>query len=410
MTWTQGGTYFHGRNYAGAASCYDARGCFHLVALSLDSHSIDHMVQGSRSPFPVAAYSIHFVEKATGTPTITFSFLTGFLRIFVPLENVGIEEWAAKQEDFPDPSGDPIIPKCSSPYHREGKLLVWSGTSLTTLSTKDNALFKEADLPAYYDALVADGVNAERSFAYFTDGDTNWDSFLPCNPGFYEHLNYRLGLIKERDLTEIMCLTPYGGENSFDEVREIIRRTKSFLPNIIYECVNEPTTNDRQKRIVDILKDENIPNKYIQINFLDSGEFGELLTVWLNGEGLACAHRTGSMETIRLTNELGKAWEGSPGCMRLMGNGLYGSNDGDDVQQSAKGLTFWAQKPEDKIKYRRSDNNQITEITSWMLAHGRGVGFEVLSACGFQASEPPDLKEAIRIGRDERRAMSGMGD
>lgn len=106
MAWTKGGRYFHGKNFMGTASCYDARGCFHLVGLSSDGHSIDHMVQGSRSPFPVAAYAINLIEKATGTPTITFSSLTGFLRIFVPLENLGIEEWAAKQEDFPDPSGD----------------------------------------------------------------------------------------------------------------------------------------------------------------------------------------------------------------------------------------------------------------------------------------------------------------
>lgn len=408
MAWTQGGKYFHNRNFVGASSCTDSRGCLHLICLTENRDSIEHMVQGSRSPFPVVAYSIPLPIKAVGSPTIIFSAGTGYLRIFCPIENVGVEEWYALPGDFPDPSGDPLIPKCSSPYHQVGRLLVWSGTSLTTLSTKDNAYFKEAALPAYYDALVADGVNAERSFAYFCDGDAGWDSYLPCNPGFYEHLTYRLGLIKERDLTEIMCLTPYDGVNSFDEVRKLIRRTKSFLPNIIYECVNEPATNDRQKRIVDILKEEGVPNKYIQINFLDSGEFGELLTVWLNGEGLACGHRVGSMETIRLTNELGKAWEGSPGCMRLMQNGFYGSNDGDDAQQSAKGLTFWAQKPEDKIKYRRSSNNQIADITTWMLVHGRGVGYEVLSAILFQATECPDLSK-VGEGRAERRAMSGQG-
>jgi len=106
MGWTQGGTYFHGKNFMGAAACYDARGCFHLVGLSADGHSIDHMVQGSRSPFPVAAYTISLPNIAIGTPTIIFSSATGYLRIFCPIYLVGIEEWAAEQEDFPDPSGN----------------------------------------------------------------------------------------------------------------------------------------------------------------------------------------------------------------------------------------------------------------------------------------------------------------
>ncbi len=292
-------------------------------------------------------------------------------------------------------------PFCLSPYHKTGKLIIWSGTSLTTLSTKDNALFKEADLPAYFDALVADGVNSERSFAYFCDGDADWESYLPCNPGFYEHLTYRLGLIKERDLTEIMTLTPYGGQNSDDEIRGLIRRTKSFSPNIVYHAVNEPQNNDRQKRIVEISHEEGIENKFIMIEYMDSSDFTKLLQEDLNGEGLASYHRVGSMETINAPWPVG--WSTSSGTMDLMKIGMGGSCDGSDITGNSRGLRFWYHVQHGIMGYERPDNQQLYNITKWMLANGKH--YEDLSAAGFQESESPNLKKAIENGKIERQKM-----
>jgi hypothetical protein len=198
-----------------------------------------------------------------------------------------------------------------------------------------------------------------------------------------------------------MCLTPYDGINSEDEVRELIRRTKSFLPNIIYECVNEPANNDRQARIVQILKEEGIPNKFIMIDWVDSSEFTILLETTLAGEGLASLHRVGSMETIHAPWPTG--WSTSEGTMKAMRNGLGGSCDGSDVTGNSHGLRFWYHVQHGVEGFERPDNQQLYEITKWMLENGKH--YEDLSATGFQESESPNLKKAIENGKIERQKM-----
>jgi hypothetical protein len=300
------------------------------------------------------------------------------------------------------PPEPPAIPVCASPWPESGKLRIWSGTLLGGLSTRDNATFKESDLPAYYDAIAEDGPNCERNFAYFED-DGAWTSYRPSDPDYYQHLIYRINLAVQRKITEILCLTPYGITNSDDEIRTIIRATKQFLPYIIYEAVNEPRDNERQKEIVAILQAEGIPNKNIQIEYVDSGAFFDLLATTLKGEGLATLHWVGTMDTVDADWPMG--WSTSDGTMKLMGYGMYGSNDGQDAARAAKGLNWWAhsQMTPPVTEYRRPDNPQLAEVTPWMLANGRG--YEHLSAAGFQASATPDLRAAIELGRAERRAM-----
>jgi hypothetical protein len=135
-------------------------------------------------------------------------------------------------EDLPGPctthKAPPVIPVCASPWPESGKLRVWSGGLLGILSTKDCATFKEADLPAYYDAIATDGPNSERNFVYFED-DGEWTSYRPTDPDYYQHLTYRINLAYQRKITEILCLTPYGMTNSDDEIRALIRADRKSV-------------------------------------------------------------------------------------------------------------------------------------------------------------------------------------
>ena len=66
-------------------------------------------------------------------------------------------------------------PRCMIPYHRTGKLLVWSGALLTDWSIKDNSTWQEQNYPEYLNCLVRDGVNATRAFSWFEDNAPEWD-------------------------------------------------------------------------------------------------------------------------------------------------------------------------------------------------------------------------------------------
>lgn len=305
------------------------------------------------------------------------------------------------QRDFINPPKEP----CKYPYHETGKILCWSGTLLSGLSTKETPLFQESMLEEYYDALVVDGANTERNCSYFLDETDAWKSHKFGDPDYLRHLYYRLGLVKKRDLTEIFCLTPYGGNLSDEEIRLLIRATKLYLPNIIYEPINEPRDNERQRRIVEILKEEGIPNDFIQLNYVDSGDFFDLLKNGLKGEGLASYHRVGSMDSINASWPVG--WTCSPGTLEMMQYGLCPSNDGAN---DGHGLNWaWTDSA------RRSNPEEIKAVLGWSLKHynqftlqdEKGRGFEHLSAAGFQRGEFPCLEDAINFGRDERRAMLG---
>jgi len=407
MGWKRGGTYFHGIGFTGLSSCTDSRGCKHLAGISADGLTIYHMIRGSRSPYPVEAYQIVPEGKVIGTPSIGLSHI-GTIEIACALEGGGIGFWWAMLDEFTDPSGDEPPPaKCPDPYHAGGKLRIFIGSMLSGLAMKETPEWPDARLPEYYNALVKDGVNAERNFSTCAPGDPYdpLDYWRFNDPEYLTVIKSRLALIKERDLTEIICLTPYRGSISDDEARWLVRELKSYLPNIIFECVNEPTENERQRRLVEILKAEGIPNKFIQVQHVDSGAFYDLLHDTLNGEGLATYHWTGTLETINAPWP--KGWSTSSGMMTFMTMGLYGSNDGQDTMRAALGLNFWLHDHQNPpiTEYRRPNNWQLGKVSAWFRAHGKGH-VEHLSASAYQRSAKPNMDDALSIGHEERLAMA----
>jgi len=294
---------------------------------------------------------------------------------------------------------EPPIPQCDIPWPTTHKLLIWSGLLLCDLSTKDNPEFQESDLDDYYDALAVDGVNAIRSFAFFLDEVPGyWESWKPVDVEYAKVVSDRLALLMARKITTIVSLEPYGGMATDSELSWIIDTCKPFLPFIIFEMANENGDIGLNQKLIGMLKAKGIPNSAIQIYFQDSGTYADLLQNELNGEGLSCLHGVSSMATI---DQPGIGWSTSPGCLKLMSLGLYPSSDGEDATHSARGLYwFWLPPPGPG---RRPSVDQIYEITKWCLQNGRG--YEQLSASAFQSGGRPNLKAAIELGREERKAM-----
>jgi hypothetical protein len=312
---------------------------------------------------------------------------------------------------------DAYIVPTSIPYHTTRKLLVWSGTLLSGLSQKTDYL-DETKLPGYYD-LMAQYVNAERNFAVYLDDDTgyrpwNGDDLTSINEEYYATLDRRMTLVKERDLTEIVTIGPYAGYDlrglpAFGTyVGNFVERTEKWLPNIIYETWNEPPNEPEwQKFIVDILLENGVPQENIQLAYADSSDWYAILSEDLGGKGLACYHWTGSMEAINAPWPAG--WSTSSGMMQLMTLGLYGSDDGGDGYGQGLYWEFQRNIPgcdEGCLQqYRRPSNQQIYEVTTWMLQNGKG--FEHLSAAGFQKPDafPIDIEGAMNLGKTEMEMM-----
>lgn len=297
-----------------------------------------------------------------------------------------------------------VMPVCANPYHLTGKLAVVSAAVLTDISFKDGRYWKEADYPKYLDALVRDKINAVRGVCFGTDGTPDWDYWSFVQDGwsaYLEHIKRRLAWIKERKLTAIFTLTPYSeGHDVFlsdDDVRRLIRETKEFRPFIIYETENEPYQNENQERIVRILHEEGIENKFIQLGHHDSSDFTALHQS-MSSEGLACCHNCGTMDTVNGPHPIG--WANSSGTMTAMGYGMYGSNDGEDAAKRAEGVYFFEGNPAS----RRPSNAQLYEVAKWMSEHGHG--FENLSAAGFRDKKIPDMAQFIFEGSEERLALS----
>jgi hypothetical protein len=296
------------------------------------------------------------------------------------------------------------IPKCPDPYPK-GKLRVVVYTLLGGLAMKEIPEWPDNRLAEYYNALVLDGVNAERYVSTCKPGDPYdpLEYWQLEDPEYLGVITKRLNLMRERDLTAIICLQPYRGTISDDRARWLIRALRGYP--IIWECENEPADNDNQERLVEILKSEGIPNNFIQIELVDSGAFYDLLHKTLNDEGLATYHWTGTMETIHAPWP--KGWSTSSGMMEFMKMGLYGSNDGQDTMRAAKGLNFWLHDHQNPpiTEYRRPNNEQLGAVSAWFRAHGKGH-VEHLSAAAYQRSASPNMDDAISIGRAERQAMS----
>lgn len=292
------------------------------------------------------------------------------------------------------PEPPPIIKTCKIPYHETGKLLCFSGNLLCTLSTKEAATFKEADLPTYFDRLVERGINSFRSFSAFYDTSPGWDSWRPDIDGdvYYERLHRRLKWATERKLTVILSIMPYGGIYDNATLARIINETwPTYSPHIIYEPWNENGNLVDNGKIIDMLKTHGVPNKHIQIYFQDSGDWAAYLQA--NPGMISVDHGVGSMATVN------KWWEGSPGCHGLMALGFYASDDGQDMEKDSHGLAFFGNE-----KTRKPDNGQLYEITKFMLEHT--TGFDHLSAAGFQLGGVPDLGSEMNIGAGEMDALA----
>jgi len=292
---------------------------------------------------------------------------------------------------------EPPIPQCDIPWPTTHKLLIWSGLLLCDLSTKDNPEFQESDLDDYYDALVADGVNAIRSFAFFLDETAEWESWKPVDPEYAEHFTARLKLITERKLTAIVSLWAYGGGSTDSEIDYIIDLAKPFMPYVIFEPINEAYGMSGQIKIINMLKAKGVPNSAIMLSFQDSGEFADTLVNTLAGEGLASLHGVGSLADIHAPWPNG--WSTSDGTLRLMQIGFGGSDDG--ATSSVAGGYLWPWLPNGEG--RRPPVSELFEMVKWMLANGKH--FEHLSASAFQSGGRPNLKAAIELGREERKAM-----
>jgi len=331
---------------------------------------------------------------------------------------------------------------CDIPVHEVGVNLIWSGFMLGGLSMYDTEIWKEADLPLYLDAIAEDGCNAHRDVWCFFDGANEvWRSYVPWvgndyavpNEEYYAVIDRRLKMFYERKLTEIISLTPYGMDQNVvfngayqSALRTFIQRTKKYLPFVRYETYNEPNTNEDakvevNKKMVEILQSEGVPNWAIQIAFADRSANSAILINTLNSEGTMSLHWVGSMETIQ---DGPTPWAGSPGTQWLMGAGLGSSDDGQDMKRKSLGLNWGYLEEQGITEAQRPNNLQLYKMTRWMLrkfelmkidANGnyiytgqtvRGRVIEHLSAAGFQhKKEQPNLKMAIEIGRDERIIM-----
>jgi hypothetical protein len=293
----------------------------------------------------------------------------------------------------PEPE-PPVIPQCKIPYCETKRLVCFTGSMLCTLSTQDLATFKESDLPDYFSFLVEHGVNSFRSFSSFFDEGDGWNSWRPDRDAdYYEHLHKRLTWATERKLTVILSLWPYKGTYSDAVLIKLIEETwPRYEKYIIYEPINENGNLSDQVRIVNMLLSRGVTNKYTQLYFEDSGAWAQYL---VDHPGMiSTQHEVGSMATVD------KWWEGSPGCHELMDKvGFYGGDDGGDKEKDSHGLMFFG-NPDSK----RPDNGQLYEICKFMFEHS--VGFDHLSASGFQHGNVPNLADEMAIGKDEMDHMA----
>jgi len=293
-------------------------------------------------------------------------------------------------EPPPPPPPPPVIKKCDIPYWKTGKLPCFSGGCLTITCSRDGQYFKAADLPAYFDCLVENGINSLRSLSAFMDESPEWSSYVPGRDAdYYEHFHYVLSLIRERDLTLILSLMPYKGWLEDDVLRKLIQAAKIYKPNVIFEPANEERNLDRVKHIVSILEDEGITPKYISIPFIDSGDYAQYLK---DGGYISCCHCCGSEATMD------KWWAGSPGCQQLMSLGLYPSDDGEDQEKQSTGYDFWSNP-----QTRKPSPTQLYHLCKYFLR--RTVGFDHLSASAFRGFSTPNLKQEMELGSAEMQAM-----
>jgi hypothetical protein len=292
----------------------------------------------------------------------------------------------------------PIIPVVDIPYKDKHMALIWEGLLLGYLSSKEYGdFFKKEKLIAYADALATDGIPMIRSFSCFYDEANGWESWKPVDAEYRPIVQARLQIMADRHITTIVSLEPYGALAPDADIDWIIDTCLPFLDWIVFETANESGDMNLHRSLISKVKAKGVPNDRIQIYWVDSGDFADALVNTLEGKGLATLHGVGSMATV---DKPGTGWSTSPGCMKLMTYGLYGSSDGEDNMKATHGYCwYWLEKCE----AQRPTPEEAHDVTSWFCKNGRG--WEFLSAAGFQDSKIPNIDKAIELGHPERLAM-----
>ncbi len=328
-----------------------------------------------------------------------------------------------KGEDIPKcqmhAAPDPVIAKCPIPFSKTGKLLIWTPTTLSSLAMIETPGWPDAMRSILLDAMVRDGVNAERFASWVAPGD-------PLDPlsyydfqsdAYWGAIHDRLIQYRVRDLTPIVTVSPYKAGITEPAARQLIQFLKPMLPNIIFECANEPAENYEQFRILEILQDEGVPLKNIMVAFVDSSDWFEMMKTVadLDDQGeivkikcLLSAHQFGSMETVNDTFGAG----GNADKILSWGN-FVASCDGPDKLLKSLGINF-RYLAERGVDARRPNNDQLKELVTFFLKNG--AGYEMLSAWAYRGDTTigpdggpvswPNMSDARIFGSEERKTMS----
>jgi hypothetical protein len=258
-----------------------------------------------------------------------------------------------------------------------------------------------ADIPAYLDSCVNDGVNAIRSVCQFYDETPGkWESWKVADMGYEDHLRTILGWIKERELTLILCVTPYGTGPALPAnlMQSIISLSKEYAPYVIVECENEPTNMDANTAVSSAALAMGIPPQQIQVEFVDSSDYYNLLIGPLQGKCVTCLHFVASREG--LDKPWPDGWTTSPSMMRFVNElGLYPSTDGGtDGHNGQFPFPEWQQHPEAHC----ANADDCYQMAKWNLTE-KGRGLEYLGPEMF-ATPYPNVSLAIP-SNDCRKAM-----
>jgi hypothetical protein len=260
-----------------------------------------------------------------------------------------------------------------------------------------------AEIPAYLDQVVLDGLTCVRGFGQSNDNTPNlWESWRVMESGYEAHIRQILGWIKERNLTAIFTLTPYGGEDLTDaQYVLLLNILKDFRPNIIVEIENEPLkTSIQADRLVPMIKAAGFTESEIQVEFYDSSDFYNML-LSLNSKAPTCLHFTAGMADVNKPHPDG--WTTSPGIMDFVHiMRMYPSSDGGTGGNNGQfPFPEWKQHPE----AHTSNADDAYQVTKWNLKE-KGRGFEYLSPWMFtEELSYPDVKLGISGGQDVRQAI-----
>lgn len=300
---------------------------------------------------------------------------------------------------IPPPPEPPVLPKSDIPYHKTGKLLVVADACLTLACTRDSDTFKASDIPDYLNSCVLDGVNAIRSVSQFNDETPGkWESWKVAEIGYEDHLRQIMTWVKERDLTLILCLQPYGDRTPMPTnlYQSLIYLAQSFAPNVIIEPENEPQDMTIANIVVPMAKAMGVPNSHLQVEWVDAGEYFDMVKDTLNGEGISCLHFYASMDSINAPWP--KGWTTSENSMMFVRvYGLYPSTDGG--LDGHDGQFPWWTDP----TWHCASPQDAYEMCRWNLSEG-GRGLELLSKSMF-STDFPNVALSIEGGRAERQAM-----